>query len=135
MASASEVDERGIVECLATAAKRALSLLHSAGVPVGSATILLDGAHDWLTPRLSTPLTVVTRVKADRDCASVAAASVLAKVQRDLLMIEAATLFPLYGWDGNKGYGSAGHFAAIAVAGATEWHRTTWLHNADAASA
>jgi ribonuclease HII len=67
-------------------------------------------------------------VKADRDCASVAAASVIAKVHRDRLMIEADASHPGYGWAGNKGYGSAGHFAAIAELGPTAMHRRTWLH-------
>ena len=60
-----------------------------------------------------------TRIKADRDCASVAAASVIAKVHRDRLMIDADAVTPGYGWAGNKGYGSAEHFAAIAELGPT----------------
>ena len=91
--------------------------------------MLLDGSHDWLSPALARPLPVHTRVKADRDCVSVAAASVVAKVYRDRIMIEADARHPGYGWTGNKGYGSAGHFAAIAELGASEFHRRTWLHN------
>lgn len=135
LATAIEVDAAGIMHALALAAKRALADLHGLGVPVGDATLLLDGSHDWLSPRLSAPLRIITRVKADRDCASVAAASVLAKVHRDTLMIEAASRFPAYGWEGNKGYGSAAHFAAIAEAGLTELHRSTWLPAAKATAA
>ena len=71
---------------------------------------------------------VVTQVKADRDCASVAAASVIAKVHRDRIMRELDAVFPGYGWAGNKGYGSTEHFAAIAELGASDIHRRTWLH-------
>ncbi len=66
-------------------------------------------------------------MKADRDCASVAAASVLAKVHRDRLMVAAHEGSPGYGWAGNKGYGAPEHLAAVAALGATPEHRRTWL--------
>jgi ribonuclease HII len=128
LASAEEVDRMGIVAALGLAGRRALVELHEAQVAIHESIVLLDGAHDWLTPALSKPPRVQTRVKADRDCASVAAASVIAKVHRDRLMIEADAVHPGYGWPGNKGYGSADHFAAIAVLGASAMHRQTWLH-------
>jgi len=127
LASALEVDQIGIVAALGLAAKRGLVALHEAGANIGESVILLDGSHDWLNPALSAPLRVQTRVKADRDCSSVAGASVVAKVHRDTLMIEADARQPGYGWAGNKGYGSADHFAAIASLGATDLHRRTWL--------
>ncbi|MGL4339493.1 MAG: ribonuclease HII [Rhodoglobus sp.] len=129
LAAAAEVDAVGIMAALGLAGKRALVLLHEAGVSISHSTVLLDGSYDWLSPALRTPLPVRTRPKADRDCASVAAASVISKVHRDRLMIEADADLPGYGWKSNKGYGSVGHFAAIASLGATEWHRHTWLHN------
>ncbi|MCU1406370.1 MAG: ribonuclease [Glaciihabitans sp.] len=128
LASAHEVDEHGIIFALGLAGKRALAQLHNAGASIRDSVLLLDGSHDWLSPTLSSPLRVQTRVKADRDCASVAAASVLAKVARDTLMIEADETHPGYGWSGNKGYGSLAHFDAIARLGATPLHRHTWLH-------
>ncbi|MBC7517402.1 MAG: ribonuclease HII [Microbacteriaceae bacterium] len=127
LASAAEVDSLGLSAALGLAGKRALIHLHDAGAPVGQSIVLLDGSFDWLTPALSSPLQVHTRVKADRDCASVAAASVIAKVHRDRLMIDADAAVPGYGWASNKGYGSAGHFTAITELGATDWHRRTWL--------
>ena len=127
LASADEVDGIGIVAALGLAAKRGLVALHEAGADIGASVVLLDGSHDWLNPALSSPLRVQTRVKADRDCSSVAAASVVAKVHRDSLMIEADALRPGYGWAGNKGYGSAEHLAAITTLGATDLHRRTWL--------
>jgi ribonuclease HII len=128
LATAEEVDTLGIMACLGLAGKRALVHLHELGASITESVLLLDGSFDWLTPVLATPLHVRTRVKADRDCASVAAASVVAKVHRDRLMIDADTRYPGYGWVGNKGYGSADHYAAIASLGPSELHRKTWLH-------
>lgn len=132
LASAAEIDDAGIVAALATAAKRALAHVHEAGVAVASAAILLDGSHDWLSPALAAPLDVTVRPKADRDCAVVAAASVLAKVERDALMRSAHEGGALgdYGWHTNAGYGSAAHFAAIERLGPSAWHRRTWLRPA-----
>lgn len=129
LASAAEVDAQGIIAALGLAARRALVVLHDAGIPILESTVLLDGSHDWLSPVLRNRPRIVTRVKADRDCAVVATASVLAKVERDGLMIAADAVHPGYGWSGNKGYGSAGHFAAIRELGASPLHRVTWLHD------
>lgn len=133
LADADEVDRLGIVAALGLAGRRALAEI-ALLVADRSPVVLLDGAHDWLAPALradplpSLPrLGVAVRVKADRDCAAVAAASVLAKVHRDRLMIAADERTPGYGWAGNKGYGSAGHFEAIRALGATAQHRGTWL--------
>jgi ribonuclease HII len=134
LASALEVDEIGIIAALALAGKRALAEVHTAGASILDSVIVLDGSHDWLSPALTTPLAVRTLVKADQSCASVAAASVLAKVHRDRIMIEADATHRGYGWAGNKGYGSPAHMAAIAELGPTVWHRRTWLKPAPLAS-
>jgi ribonuclease HII len=128
LASAGEIDEFGIIAALGLAGKRALVSLHDAGALIRESVILLDGAHDWFTPALQSPLPIVTRVRADQDCASVAAASVVAKVHRDRIMIDAHQSSPGYAWASNKGYGSAEHRAAIAALGPTDFHRRTWLH-------
>ena len=132
MADNVEVDTVGIIAGLGLAATRALESLVVAGVPVESAVLVLDGSHDWLTPALAAwPETsrprVITRVKADRDCATVAAASVLAKVHRDRLMIEADGVHPGYDWISNKGYASASHYAGIDRLGSSALHRWSWL--------
>jgi len=132
LADNAEVDARGIVAGLGLAAVRGLEQLLVSGVPVEAAVVVLDGSHDWLSPALaewpaSSRPHVVTRVKADRDCASVAAASVLAKVHRDRLMIEADAAHPGYDWPSNKGYASASHYEAIARLGASALHRWSWL--------
>ncbi|WP_246179890.1 ribonuclease HII [Kocuria coralli] len=69
---------------------------------------------------------VRTVVKGDLRCASIAAASVVAKVDRDALMTGLHDRHPAYGWAGNKGYGSAAHRAAILERGATDLHRRSW---------
>ena len=68
--------------------------------------------------------------KADRDCASVAAASVVAKVARDARMRQLALAAPAYaafGWERNKGYGSEAHRDAIRALGPSSEHRRSWL--------
>ena len=135
LASNDEVDAVGISACLGIAGARALQGLVAAGVALAGAVVLLDGNWDWLTPGLiaaGAPVlpAVVTRIKADRDCATVAAASVLAKVHRDDLMIERHDAHPVYGWVSNKGYASKHHYRAIDEHGPCPLHRHTWLHPA-----
>lgn len=129
-ASAEEIDTHGINPMLGAAARRALLTLHAAGVQVDRAVIILDGSHDWLSAVLKNPLDVRTRVGADRSCASVAAASVLAKVERDVLMRDAHEEHPAYAWASNKGYGAKAHYDGIITAGLTELHRATWIKQA-----
>jgi ribonuclease HII len=130
-ASAAEIDEVGIIAALRRAGLRAL-----ASLPVRPDAVLLDGKHDWLTPPpqdslfeepvdVSVP-PVTMRVKADLTCASVAAASVLAKVERDAIMAGLGALHPRYGWAGNKGYASPDHLAALRDHGPCEEHRRSW---------
>lgn len=131
LASAQEIDRYGIIRALGMAGARAIELLRSKGAEFEGSVLILDGNHDYLTPvagrRRLGRLDVLTRIKADRDCASVAAASVIAKVHRDSLMVDHSARFAGYGWAANKGYGSAEHLEAIARLGATDLHRLTWL--------
>lgn len=137
-ASAAEIDAVGLMAALRLAGTRALAAVAAELLP---GYVILDGNHDWLSvpvqPELvfaGTPagadsgasMTVRTRIKADLTCLSVAAASVLAKVERDAMMVELAQEFPQFGWDGNKGYATAAHRAAIAGHGPTGFHRRTW---------
>lgn len=133
LATNAEIDDLGLTRCLGLAGARALVALAAAGVSLAAAVVVLDGNWDYLTPglvALGVPVLprVVTRIKADRDCATVSAASVLAKVHRDDLMIERHEQHPAYGWRSNKGYASRDHYAAIRRHGPCDWHRTTWLH-------
>ncbi|WP_287928656.1 ribonuclease HII [Arthrobacter sp.] len=141
-ASAAEIDAVGLMSALRLAGTRALAAVAAELLP---GYVILDGNHDWLSvpvqpeilfagpavepavePAAGPAMTVRTRIKADMTCLSVAAASVLAKVERDAMMVELAQQFPQFGWDGNKGYATAGHRAAIAGHGATDFHRRTW---------
>jgi ribonuclease HII len=122
---AREIDEVGIVAALGIAASRALARL-STPPP----TVILDGNHDWLSPAIAAfgpdVASVETIVGADGACASVSAASVLAKVARDRLMVDLDASLPGYGWSANKGYGSRTHREAIVRLGPTEHHRHSW---------
>lgn len=69
----------------------------------------------------------ITIVKGDAKSASIAAASILAKVTRDRFMDELAKEFPQYDWQKNKGYLTAKHVEAIKQYGATKWHRAKFL--------
>ena len=128
--AASEIDEIGIVPALRLAWVRAHQQLS-----IKPDHVILDGKHNWLlepksdlftTPISDIVVPVTMKIKADASCASVSAASVLAKVARDELMREAALLHPDFGWEGNVGYGSSDHMAAIARLGPTDLHRKSW---------
>ena len=135
-ASAKEIDELGIIGALRLAGNRAWFAVLAAGVT--PEVVLLDGSHNWLSPDLQPSLfddgpaepgcdaPVHTLVKADMQCLSVAAASIIAKVERDTMMGELHTEYPAYGWDENKGYGTAAHKEALRAAGPTPYHRVSW---------
>lgn len=65
-------------------------------------------------------------IKADMKCSSVAAASVLAKVERDSILVALHDQHPHYNWAGNKGYSAPDHLAALDEHGPCELHRRSW---------
>lgn len=75
------------------------------------------------------PMIQVPIIKGDTKSISIAAASIIAKVTRDRLMVEYDTLYPQYGFASNKGYGSAAHVEALKKYGPCEIHRKTFLKN------
>jgi ribonuclease HII len=130
-ASAGEIDELGIIAGLVLSATRALELLltnfHETNSLVTDGTvILLDGSHNWLAGHTGA-FAVHHQPKADRDCVSVAAAALMAKVSRDGVMVQLAAQHPRYGFEGHKGYGAPTHLAAIREHGPSPEHRVTWL--------
>ncbi|SDO80552.1 RNase HII [Microbacterium sp. ru370.1] len=125
-ASSVEVDEIGIIRALGLAAVRAIADLRAHGVVPEEALVILDGNHDYITPAGESGLTVRPVIKADRDCASAAAASVIAKVARDTLMTGLHDDLPAYGWARNKGYASLDHREAISAHGMSMHHRHSW---------
>lgn len=133
-ASAAEVDEIGILPALRLAAGRALF-----EIGVRPDVVLLDGNHDYLTPPAQRGLfgteslfpdldlpRVVTQIKADLTCSSVAAASILAKCERDAIMVGLAETYGDYGWEVNKGYATPEHMAALRRHGPSDQHRQSW---------
>ncbi len=125
-ASSVEIDEVGIMRALGIAALRALADLQAQGVLPDDAVVILDGNYDYITPAGAHGLRVRPVIKADRDCASAAAASVIAKVARDALMTGLHDEHPVYGWASNKGYASPDHREAIRVHGLSRHHRASW---------
>jgi ribonuclease HII len=128
-ASSAEIDELGILCALRLAGERALSAL---GNP--PEIVLLDGNYDWFTrpmraahSPLPAPISnVVMQIKADLLCATSAAASVVAKVERDAIMRDLASTHPEYGWEINKGYATPHHIDALREYGPCEHHRISW---------
>jgi ribonuclease HII len=95
--------------------------------------LLIDGretipASLLKLPRLSyqAPLRQTALIKGDRICLSIAAASILAKVARDQIMVELDSSYPQYGFALHKGYGSAAHLAALRRYGPSPVHRRTF---------
>jgi ribonuclease HII len=130
-ATNTEIDEVGISESLRLAASRALTELTSEAhfrkeIAIDGTVILLDGSQNWLG-KMAAGLEVDIQVKADMHCASVAAAAVLAKVQRDALMEQLDLEYPGYGLAGHKGYASKAHIEALRAQGPSAIHRLSWL--------
>lgn len=111
--SADQIDELGLSVCLATGLREIMSAL-------GEADYLYDGNSKFGVSGIR------TMVKADTIIPEVSAASILAKVTRDREMIELASLYPQYGFEGHKGYGSVAHIEAIRQYGHCEIHRKTF---------
>ena len=117
LASHEEIDEINILQATYLAMERAIAQLE------GKADFaLIDGnrAKDFGLP-------VRTVIKGDSLSASIAAASVLAKVTRDDIMLEMAEKYPEYGFEVHKGYGTKAHYEALRAHGHSEIHRLTFL--------
>ncbi|WP_129783563.1 ribonuclease HII [Promicromonospora panici] len=136
-AGPAEIDEIGIIAALRKAGRRALAQVRLMCGDID--VVVLDGKHDWLsapsldlfaaTDALDDDLpapAVRTLIKADMTCTSVAAASVLAKVERDAILVELAQRHPEYAWDQNKGYSTESHMDALGLHGPTPQHRRSW---------
>ncbi|MDO4502949.1 MAG: ribonuclease HII [Coriobacteriia bacterium] len=113
-----EIDSAGMTACLRKAFVQAIADIESQGVVPD--VVLLDGNPLHLDPR------EVNVIKGDGKCAAIAAASIVAKVDRDALMCQLAQEYPQYGFDGNKGYGSAAHMDAIREFGLSPVHRRSF---------
>lgn len=117
LASEQEIDQINILQATFLAMERALAQLK-----IHPDLALIDGnrAKDFGLP-------VKNVVKGDSLSANIAAASILAKVTRDDLMVEAAKTYPQYGFDIHKGYGTKAHYEALLKFGHSPIHRMTFL--------
>ena len=117
LASQEEIDEINILQATFLAMERALSQLD-----VRPDMVLFDGnrERDFGVP-------VQTVIKGDSLSANIAAASILAKVTRDNLMMELAQQYPQYGFEIHKGYGTKAHYEALRQYGASPIHRRSFL--------
>lgn len=116
-ASEREIDEINILQATFLAMKRAVD-----GLEIKPDLALVDG--NQIPPVNADVLTIV---KGDGKSASIAAASIIAKVSRDRYMIELAKLYPQYEFERHKGYGTKLHYEKIAEYGICEAHRKTFL--------
>ena len=118
-ASVEEIETYNILQAAMMAMKRAVEQLSA--VP---GLVLVDGNR---LPELSVPAQTV--VKGDATSASIAAASILAKVSRDRTMYELDKQYPMYGFAKHKGYGTKAHYAALTEYGPCPAHRPSFLRN------
>lgn len=116
-----QIDEMGIARALRLAFTRALASIEEQGVKVD--VVLLDGNPVGFDPR------EINVVKGDGKCASIAAASIIAKVERDHLMEQLDLEHPGYGFASNKGYGSEAHIHALRTLGLSTVHRKSFCTN------
>ena len=116
-ASEQEIDESNILQATFLAMKRAIAQLD------GRAEFaMIDGNRET-----DFGIPCMTVVKGDSRSASIAAASILAKVTRDQYMIELAETYPEYGFEVHKGYGTKAHYAALTEHGMCDAHRRSFL--------
>ena len=120
-ASHEECDALGMTAALRAAGTRALGQLAAQGFEPDR--VILDGNHDYL--RMGTRVTTV--IKGDAKCLAVAAASCVAKVTRDGMMIEEAEHYPPYDFESNVGYPAPAHKLALAGYGPSAIHRRSWI--------
>jgi ribonuclease HII len=111
-----------------------LNILRASHLAMERAVAGLDGDHALidgnLIPReLACAATAI--VKGDAKCLSIAAASIVAKVTRDRIMVDLAQQHPGYGWEANAGYPTKAHLEALLNLGVTPWHRRSFkpVHN------
>ena len=116
IASVAEIDALNILAATMLAMQRAV-----AGLKVAPDVALIDGNR---APELDCAVRPV--IKGDAVSCSIAAASIVAKVTRDRMMVDLAAAYPGYGWERNAGYGTAEHKAALAGLGVTPVHRRSF---------
>lgn len=117
--SPARIDEINILQATYEAMRIAME-----GLQVAPEILLNDAV---IIPQVEIPQVKI--IKGDAKSISIAAASILAKVERDRMMVEYAKLYPEYEFDSNKGYGSTSHIEALKRLGPTLIHRQSFIHN------
>lgn len=120
---AARIDEVGIMVALGEGASAAIDGIGTTNDD--TTVVLLDGKFDFLTP-VRPGFDVRMVVGGDGRCASIAAASIVAKEERDARMRDLHRLHPSYGWERNVGYGTSDHRDAIKRFGVSAQHRVSW---------
>lgn len=119
-ASAREIDELNILQATLLAMRRAID-----GLQVAASQLRVDGNRlPALPPHYAD--SAEAWVKGDSRCQAIAAASILAKVDRDRRLLELHEHYPEYGFDSHKGYPTAAHLAALGAHGVTPEHRRSF---------
>jgi ribonuclease HII len=116
----AEIDDLNILQAALTAMRRAAG--HCDPAPD---FLLVDG-NQWSRSLTDAPWPYETVVQGDATSQSIAAASILAKTERDALMRTLHDEYPEYGWDSNVGYPTQQHYDALAEHGATSHHRQSF---------
>jgi ribonuclease HII len=115
-ATVEEIDALNILQATLLAMRRAVE-----GLRLKPTKVLVDGNRLPVLDVLAEAI-----VKGDSKVQAISAASILAKVHRDRWCQELHVQYPLYGFDGHKGYGTAAHLQALKAHGATPWHRKSF---------
>lgn len=110
------IDEINILEATKKAMKEAIT-----GMETTPEVVLIDAV------KLDVPVRTVSIIKGDQRSYNISCASIIAKVYRDRMMNEYAKVYPEYGFERNKGYGTKEHIEAIEKYGATPIHRKTFI--------
>jgi len=120
-ASVEEIDQINILQASLLAMRRAV-----AGLPRADLAFIVGNRVP-----VGLPCRAEAVVRGDACCMSIAAASIVAKVARDAIMVDLAQQYPLYGWQSNAGYPTPQHLRALLDFGVTPWHRRSFgpVHN------
>lgn len=132
MVDNDKIDEINILNATKLAMRKAISDAENQMEEMGNkiSKVLIDAVDiGEMKTKSGETIEIIPIVKGDQKSMAIAAASIVAKVTRDRIMIEMSRKYPEYGFEKNKGYGTKEHYTGIEKAGITEIHRKTFLKN------
>jgi ribonuclease HII len=121
--SSSEIDQFGMGFCVRNCIKKTISALR-----VKPSIVIVDGDYIF-SGSVELPYPYISIVKGDNNSENIAAASIVAKVYRDNILIQQAEQYPEYGFERHKGYGTKEHIEALMKYGPTPLHRMSFSIN------